>query len=60
MAWKIVNNSEPDFKEEKFVGECPMYRKDAMITVFFLLGERCVKRICRKLIANLEENVICS
>lgn len=41
MAWKIVNNSEPDFKEEKFVGECPMYRKDAMITVFFTGRKMC-------------------
>lgn len=34
MAWKVINNSEPEFKEDKFVGECPIHHKDAMITVF--------------------------
>ena len=33
MAWKIVHNSEPDFREDCFTGMCPRFGKKATITI---------------------------
>ena len=33
MAWKIVHNSEPDFREDCFTGMCPRFGKTATITI---------------------------
>lgn len=35
MGWEIIKNSEPDFKDEKYVGECPRYHKTATVTVAY-------------------------
>ena len=33
MAWKIIRNSEPDFREECFTGMCQRFGKTATITI---------------------------
>ena len=33
MAWKIVDNSQPTYREDCFSGECPQYGKTAIVTV---------------------------
>lgn len=33
MAWKIVRNSDPDFREDCFTGICPRFGKEATITI---------------------------
>lgn len=33
MAWKMVRNSEPDFREDCFTGMCPRFGKKATITI---------------------------
>ena len=33
MAWKIICNSEPDFREDCFSGMCPKFGKKATMTI---------------------------
>lgn len=33
MVWKVVRNSEPDFREDCFTGICPGFDKTATITI---------------------------
>lgn len=33
MGWKIVRNSNPDFREDCFTGACPRFGKTATITI---------------------------
>lgn len=35
MAWKIINNSEPDCYKEEFSAECPKYHQTTTITRHF-------------------------
>ena len=32
MAWKIVHNNWPHYKEAKTSGECPIFHKEATVT----------------------------
>ena len=33
MAWKIIRNSEPEFRDYTFCGKCPLSGKEAEVTV---------------------------
>ena len=35
MAWKIVRNGEPDFREIPYWGKCPRLKEDAKVTVSY-------------------------
>ena len=32
MAWKIIRNSEPDFRDYHFSGICPKFDKESTVT----------------------------
>lgn len=57
MTYKIINNSEPDFKDLKSVGECPLYQKSVAVTVAYS-GRYMCKTDLKKLITNMEEDAI--
>ena len=33
MAWKIVNNSQPDTRNDTYYGFCPIQKKQAVVTI---------------------------
>lgn len=33
MAWKIIRNAEPVFRDDSFSGKCPKFGKNAIITI---------------------------
>lgn len=41
MAWKIIRNSEPDFREECFTGMCQRFGKTATITIISVGSMMC-------------------
>ena len=41
MAWKLVKNSEPDFKDIQFIGKCPRYFENATVTVHYAGRKMC-------------------
>ena len=41
MIGKIINNSEPDFKENQFEGKCPKYCKEVKVTVRYSGRKTC-------------------
>ena len=33
MAWKVVNNSQPNTRDDTYPGTCPVQKKQATVTV---------------------------
>lgn len=41
MRGKIINNSQPDFRDEHYVGMCPIHGKNATVTVGYSGRQMC-------------------
>ena len=41
MRGKVINNSQPVFRDVPFVGTCPLHGKDAIVTVGYSGKQMC-------------------
>lgn len=47
MAWTIIRNSEPDFRNDYFSGKCPRFGKTATITISSTGSVWCKDDLCK-------------